>query len=287
VSAPNTNEKVPSHDEGAGFARPRAASGVRSGERSERDQNDGDALLELRDVHAGYGPFRSLFGVSFSIKPGAVLALLGSNGSGKTTVVRVVSGLIKPTAGEVVFEGRDVAGRRAYKIARLGITHAPEGRSVFASLTVEENLALTFREHFGRKNYRGALEQAFEMFPRLGERRRQLAGSLSGGEQRMVSLARVLVASPKLLVTDELSLGLAPVVIDEVYRTLATIRDHGVALMIVEQHVRRALSLADDVVVMAKGKVALHGPTAEVSDLTETLLPAAHGEATPDGRSPS
>jgi branched-chain amino acid transport system ATP-binding protein len=236
------------------------------------------ALLELRDVHAGYGPFRSLFGVSFAIRPGSVMALLGSNGSGKTTVVRVVSGLLKPTSGAVLFEGQDVTGRRTYRIARLGITHAPEGRSVFASLTVEENLVLTFREHFGRKGYRDKLEQAFEMFPRLGDRRSQLAGSLSGGEQRMLSLARVLVASPKLLVTDELSLGLAPVVIDEVYRMLATIRDHGVALIIVEQHVRRALQLADDVVVMAKGKVALSGPAADVSDLTETLIPAAHGD---------
>jgi branched-chain amino acid transport system ATP-binding protein len=240
-------------------------------------------LLELRDVHAGYGPFRSLFGVSFQIKPGAVMALLGSNGSGKTTVVRVVSGLIKPTSGLVIFDDKNVTGRRTYRIARLGITHAPEGRSVFASLTVEENLVLTFREHFGRKGVKAALDQAFTMFPRLGERRRQLAGSLSGGEQRMLSLARVLVASPKLLVTDELSLGLAPVVIDEVYRTLATIRDHGVALLIVEQHVRRALSLADEVVVMAKGRVALSGPADEVSDLTETLLPAAHGDPTADG----
>jgi len=240
-------------------------------------------LLELRDVHAGYGPFRSLFGVSFAVDPGSVTALLGSNGSGKTTVVRVVSGLIKPTAGAVMFQGRDVSGRRAYRIARLGITHAPEGRSVFASLTVEENLMLTFREQFGRKGARDALDKAFTMFPRLGERRRQLAGLMSGGEQRMLSLARVLVASPKLLVTDELSLGLAPVVIDEVYRTLATIRDHGVALLIVEQHVRRALSLADEVVVMAKGRVALSGPASEVADLTETLLPVAPGESPPDG----
>jgi branched-chain amino acid transport system ATP-binding protein len=241
-----------------------------------------NALLALRDVHAGYGPFRSLFGVSFEIKPGAVMALLGSNGSGKTTVVRVVSGLIKPTSGKVVFEGKDVTGRRAYRIARLGITHAPEGRSVFASLTVEENLLLTFRELFGRKRCREAAEKAFEMFPRLGERRRQLAGSLSGGEQRMLSLARVLVAEPRLLVTDELSLGLAPVIIDEVYKTLATIRDHGVSLLIVEQHVRRALNLADDVVVLLKGRVALSGSAAEVGDLTESLLPAAQGVG-PDG----
>lgn len=243
------------------------------------------ALLELRDVHAGYGPFRSLFGVSFAIRPGGVMALLGANGSGKTTVVRVVSGLVKPTSGSVILEGTDVTGRRPYRIARLGVTHAPEGRSVFASLTVEENLVLTFRELFGRKGAREALDRSFGMFPRLGERRRQLAGSLSGGEQRMLSLARVLVASPKLLVTDELSLGLAPVVIDEVYRMLATIRDHGVALLIVEQHIHRALSLADDVVVIAKGRVALSGPAAEVSDLTETLLPAAQGEPVPHGQS--
>jgi branched-chain amino acid transport system ATP-binding protein len=239
-------------------------------------------LLELRHVDAGYGPFRSLFDVSFGVRPHSVTALLGANGSGKTTVVRVVSGLVKPTAGAVIFEGRDITGRRAYKVARLGITHAPEGRSVFASLTVEENLLLTFRELFGRKHCRDAAEKAFDMFPRLGERRRQVAGSLSGGEQRMLSLARVLVAEPRLLVTDELSLGLAPVIIDEVYKTLATIRDHGVSLLIVEQHVRRALNLADDVVVLLKGRVALSGSAAEVGDLTESLLPAAQG-VRPDG----
>lgn len=265
----------------------------------------GGALLELRDVHAAYGPFRALFGVSLTIRPGSTLAILGANGAGKTTLVRVVSGLIRPTSGSVRFEGRDLtppARRRqwrrpwrrpprplsAYKIARLGITQAPEGRSVFGSLSVEENLVLGFRAQFGRAGMREPLEEAFAMFPRLGDRRRQLAGSLSGGEQRMLSLARVLVASPKLLVTDELSLGLAPVVIDDVYRTLNTIRERGVALLIVEQHVRRALSLADDVVVLAKGRVALAGRASELSDLTETLLPAAHGDApTEDGQTGS
>jgi branched-chain amino acid transport system ATP-binding protein len=245
--------------------------------------NGAPALVELRNVDAGYGPFRSLFDVSLSIAPGSVMALLGSNGSGKTTVVRVVSGLIRPTAGQLLVEGRDVTGLRAFRIARLGITHAPEGRSVFGSLTVAENLALTFRQQFGRKGTKQALDQAYEVFPRLGERRRQLAGSLSGGEQRMLSLARVLVASPKLLVTDELSLGLAPVVIDEVYRTLSTIREHGVALLIVEQHVKRALALADDVAVMAKGRVALSGPASEVGDLTHELLPAARGDGEASG----
>jgi branched-chain amino acid transport system ATP-binding protein len=235
-------------------------------------------LLELRDVHAGYGPFRSLFGIDIQVPPQSVLALLGANGSGKTTVVRVASGLIKPTAGHLLFEGRDVTGSRAYKLAQMGIVHAPEGRSVFASLTVEENLVLTFREVFGRRGTKAKLEQAYELFPRMGERRRQLAGTLSGGEQRMLSLARVLVRGPKLLITDELSLGLAPVIIDEVYQTLGTIRDAGCSLMIVEQHVHQALTLADHVVVLAKGRVVLSGTREEMGDLSDRLLPAVHGE---------
>jgi len=235
-------------------------------------------LLELRDIHAGYGPFRSLFGISVTIPPRSVLALLGANGSGKTTVVRVASGLIKPTAGQVLFEGRDVTGKRPFRLAQMGIVHAPEGRSVFASLTVEENLVLTFREVFGRRGTKGKLEQAYELFPRMGERRRQLAGTLSGGEQRMLSLARVLVRGPELLITDELSLGLAPVIIDEVYETLGTIRDAGCSLMIVEQHVHQALTLADNVVVLAKGRVVLSGSREEMGDLSDRLLPAVHGE---------
>ena len=239
-------------------------------------------LLELRDVEAGYGPFRSLFGVSFSVREHSVVALLGSNGSGKTSVVRVCCGLIEPTGGKLLYQGEDVTGSRAFRLARMGIVHAPEGRSVFGSLTVEENLALTFRQVFGRRGTKAALATAYELFPRLGERRRQLAGTLSGGEQRMVSLARVLVHEPKLLITDELSLGLAPVIIDEVYETLTTIRDTGTSLLIVEQHVRQALTLADDVVVMAKGRVALAGSTTELGDLSDRIMPAVQGEILSD-----
>lgn len=253
--------------------------------RSSAPVATGTPLFELRDIEASYGPFRSLFGVSFAVRQHGVTALLGANGSGKTTVVRVCAGLLKPTAGELRYEGKDVTGRRAYRVARMGIIHAPEGRSVFATLTVEENLALTFRQVFGRRGCRKALTQAYDLFPLLGERRRQVAGTLSGGEQRILSLARVLVREPKLLITDELSLGLAPVIIDEVYETLATIRDHGTALLIVEQHVRQALTLADDVVVMAKGQVTLSGRTDELGDLSDRLLPAVHGEkATGNGQ---
>jgi len=235
-------------------------------------------ILELRDIEASYGPFRSLFGVSFAIQEQGVTALLGSNGSGKTTVVRICSGLLHPTGGQLLYRGDDISQMRAYKLARRGVVHAPEGRSVFATLTVEENLALTFRQVFGRRGCREAIDRSYDLFPRLGERRRQLAGTLSGGEQRMLSLARVLVRAPKLLITDELSLGLAPVIIDEVYETLATIRSAGTALLIVEQHIHQALTLADHVVVMAKGRISLSGRTDELGDIAERIIPAVQGD---------
>ncbi|MDQ1520318.1 MAG: hypothetical protein QOI55_1391 [Actinomycetota bacterium] len=230
------------------------------------------SLLELDGVDAGYGPFRAIFGVSFSLAPGRVLAVLGSNGAGKTTTARVCSGLITPTAGKVWVLGNDVTNWHPYRYARLGVVHAPEGRSVFASLTVEENLELTFRRSRGRAGVAAGLEEAYTMFPRLGERRAQHAGTLSGGEQRMLSLSRVLVERPKLLIADELSLGLAPLIVDEVYQTLATIRDAGTTLLIIEQHVSHALELADDVIVLAKGEVAFNGPAADVGDLQAHLL---------------
>jgi branched-chain amino acid transport system ATP-binding protein len=230
-------------------------------------------VLELRNVDASYGPFRALFGVSLVVPERSAIALLGANGAGKTTVARVATGLVKPTAGQVLIEGVDVTGRRPFRIARLGVVHAPEGRSVFASLTVEENLELYFRREFGRGGVRAALARANEMFPRLGERRHQQAGTLSGGEQRMLSLARVMVHPPRLLVADELSLGLAPIVVDEVYETLATIRDAGTALLIVEQHVHHALEIADQVVLLTKGEVQYSGPATSTEDLAGYLLP--------------
>jgi len=233
--------------------------------------------LAFDQVDAGYGPFRAIFGVSFTVQPGEVLALLGSNGAGKTTVARVASGLITPSAGKVHVYGRDVTRWRPYRFARLGVVHAPEGRSVFASLTVEENLSLTFGRSRGRHGVHDALGQAYELFPRLGDRRRQVAGTLSGGEQRMLSLARVIVERPRLLVADELSLGLAPLIVDEVYQTLGTIRDQGTTVLIIEQHVNHALALADHVVVLAKGEVTFAGRAGEVGDLNELLLTGAAG----------
>lgn len=244
-----------------------STSGVVAGSPS-----DTPPVLELVDVHASYGPFRALFGISFTLLRGHVMALLGSNGAGKTTVARVCSGLISPTSGKVLLNGEDVSTARPFVYARNGVIHAPEGRSVFSTLTVQENLELTFRRSRGRDGVGAALEEAYGLFPRLGDRRKQIAGTLSGGEQRMLALARVMVEHPKLLIADELSLGLAPIIVDEVYRTLATIRDAGTTLLLVEQHVHHALAVADEAMVLLKGEAAYFGPVSELGDLHTRLL---------------
>ena len=228
------------------------------GERTRSAQPEpGRPVLELDGVSAGYGPFRALFDVSLAVGERSVTALLGPNGAGKTTVARVCSGLLAPTAGRVLLDGEDITGLPAWRVARRGVVHAVEGRSVFASLTVEENLVLTFRQALGQKAVAPTLERAYETFPPLGERRSQEAGTLSGGEQRM------------------LSLGLAPIVVDEVYRVLGAIRDAGASLLIVEQQVTRALQLADHAVVLGKGAVQYAGSVADLGDEAERLLPGA------------
>jgi branched-chain amino acid transport system ATP-binding protein len=231
-------------------------------------------LLHLDHVDAGYGPFRALFGVSLSVAEGQAVALLGANGAGKTTVARVATGLVAPTAGQVWWQGQDLTGRPTFRFARAGITHAPEGRSVFATLSVEENLVLWFRQEHGRAGVKPGLDKAYDLFPRLGQRRTQAAGSLSGGEQRMLSLARVMVDPPRLLVVDELSLGLAPIVVEEVYRTLRRIQGEGTALLVVEQQMTHALDLADEVVVLDNGRVVHVGPASDRDAVVEHLLPS-------------
>lgn len=233
-----------------------------------------DTLLLIDRVDASYGPFRALFDVSVTVVEGQAVALLGANGAGKTTVARVASGLVAPTAGRVWVGGEDLTAEAAYRFARAGVAHAPEGRSVFASLTVEENLVLAFRQAHGRNGVAPRLDRAYDLFPRLGERRGQDAGSLSGGEQRMLSLARVLVDPPRLLVVDELSLGLAPIVVDEVYRTLGRIREEGTSLLVVEQQMTHALDLADEVVILDNGRVTHRGPAADRAAVAEHLLPS-------------
>jgi len=234
--------------------------------------------LELRDVSAAYGRFRALFGASLSVGAGSVTALLGPNGAGKSTIARVATGLVAVTSGQILLEGEDVTGMPTWKLVRRGVAHAPEGRSVFATLDVEDNLRLTFVRALGRREAAAALERSYERFPGLASHRRQLAGTLSGGEQRMLALARVLAVPPRLLVVDELSLGLAPRVVDDVFRALREIRDAGTSLLVIEQQVPRALELAQHVVILRKGRVVHAGPTAELGDLARELLPSEPSE---------
>jgi branched-chain amino acid transport system ATP-binding protein len=231
-----------------------------------------DPVLRLDSVEASYRSFRALFGIDLEVAPGAAVALVGANGAGKSTVARVASGLVVPSAGRVEVAGRDLTGRAAHEFARAGIAHAPEGRAVFSTLSVEDNLRLAFRSSAEVTDSGAALVEAFELFPRLEERRAQLAGTLSGGEQRMLTLARVMVLRPRLLIADELSLGLAPLVTTEVYQTLAQVKRAGCALLIVEQHLDHALELADEVVVIRKGEVAFRGTPAEAAELSRSVL---------------
>lgn len=247
-----------------------------------------EPALEVVGVSAAYGPYRALFDVSFEVPAGGITALIGSNGAGKSTVARVVSGLLTSSSGALRLDGRDVTGWPAYKLARAGMAHVPEGRGVFASLTVEENLKLAFRQRGGRKGVPDSLARAYEVFPLLGSRRNQHGGTLSGGEQRILSLAKVLVVPPRVLVADEISLGLAPLMTDVVYDGLRRINQAGTALLIVEQQVDRVLEIAQSAVVLEHGSVAYRGPSAAAMGAVEGLLVARErAEAVADGDGPA
>ena len=215
-------------------------------------------LLELKDVVAFYGDFQALFGVSFEVRPNEVLALLGGNGAGKTTCLRVVSGLLRPRTGTVHFEGRDITKTPPDTIVDLGIAHVPEGRQLFPEMTVEENLYLGSQLPRARAHRAQNLERMYALFPRLAERKRQLAGTLSGGEQQMVAISRALMSEPKLLMLDEPSLGLSPKLTEQ---TLAAVREIAktVTVMIVEQKVMEGLEISDRGYVIEHGKLVKEG----------------------------
>ena len=231
-----------------------------------------EPILDLREVCASYGSYRALFGVSFKVPAGSIVALLGSNGAGKSTVARVVSGLVASSSGSVRFSGEEITGTPAFRIARLGMVHVPEGRGIFSSLSVEENLLLSFRQRVPRKEVAATLERAYKAFPILLERKGQIAGTLSGGQQRILALSRVLATPPRLLIVDELSLGLAPAIVDSVYDALVEIRKTGCAVLVVEQQVDRALAIADEAVLLARGLVAWSGPASGAGAAMDEVL---------------
>ena len=227
-------------------------------------------ILELRNIRASYGSIEVLHGVNLSIGRGEVVALLGPNGAGKSTMIKVVSGLLRPTSGQLIVGGRDVTGAAANALARTGLCTIPEGRGIFPNLTVRENLLMaTYSGH----KLSDIEERTYARFPRLSERRTQLAGTMSGGEQQMLSLARALATNPVILLLDELSMGLAPLIVAELYQQVAAIAAEGVSVLVVEQFARTVLGVADQAVLLAHGKVQVSG---KASDIGEDVLAGAY-----------
>jgi branched-chain amino acid transport system ATP-binding protein len=219
------------------------------------------AVLDIQDVQAYYGHVHALKGISLSVNAGEIVALIGANGAGKTTVLRTVSGLLRPRQGEVRIGGQSIRGMQAHQVVYLGVSHAPEGRKIFATLSVNENLNMGAYSLGGqRARIEQHREKVFALFPRLRERRNQLAGTLSGGEQQMLAMGRALMADPKVLLLDEPSLGLAPLLVRTIFDTVKQINASGVAILLVEQNARAALRLAHKGYVLETGNIVLSGP---------------------------
>ena len=225
---------------------------------------DGPALLTLEDVHAAYGPVVALSGLDLAVRPGELVCLIGANGAGKSSTLRAISGLLRAGRGRIVFDGREIGGLEPAEILRAGIAHCPEGRRVFPHLTVDENLAMGAYVRRDRRAVTDDLERVCEHFPILAERRRQMAGTLSGGEQQMLAIARALMARPRLMLFDEPSLGLAPTVVETTFGIIADIRRRGTTVLMVEQNADLALRMADRGYVMETSGIVLEGPSAEL-----------------------
>ncbi len=224
------------------------------------------AILEVENIASGYGEVQILWGASMTLQAGQITALVGANGAGKTTLLRTVMGLIRPKEGVVRFNGQNVSTMSAHAKAELGLILVPEGRQLFTTMTVEENLEMGASPKRAKPNYATNLERVYEIFPRLKERRRQKARTLSGGEQQMLAVARGIMAEPLVLMIDELSLGLAPLLVLDLFQTLRKLKDEGLTLLLVEQNVQMALAVSDYGFVLAHGKVDLHGKSRELID---------------------
>lgn len=222
-------------------------------------------MLAIRDLSVHYGPIEALKGVSIDVAQGEIISIIGANGAGKTTLLRAISGLLRPSAGTIRFDGREIGGAPTHTIVRSGLVQVPEGRMVLAKLSVLENLQAAAGVRPDKANVARDLERAMDRFPILRERAKQLAGTLSGGQQQMLVIARALMAKPKLLLLDEPSLGLAPVISTQVFAIISEIRREGVTILLIEQNANRALAIADRAYVLELGKLVLDGPAAEVA----------------------
>ena len=222
-------------------------------------------MLEIKDIHVYYGAIHAIKGVSLSVRQGEIVTLIGSNGAGKSTTLRTISGLLKPKEGDILFEGESIAGRPAQDIVKAGISQVPEGRRIFANMTVMENLELGAFSRTDADGIEADMHMVFERFPRLLERKEQAAGTLSGGEQQMLAMGRALMSHPRLLLLDEPSMGLAPLLIREIFSIIEDINRAGTTVLLVEQNANMALSIAHRAYVLETGRIALSGDAKELA----------------------
>lgn len=216
-------------------------------------------LLKITDLKLNYGMISAIKGIDLSVGEGQIVAILGANGAGKTSTLKVISGLLKPSGGEIIFDGQNIAGKPAHKVAKQGIMQSPEGRFVLVGLTVEENLRVGGYNIKDKAELARNFERVYTLFPRLKERAKQQSSTLSGGEQQMLAIGRALMGSPKLLILDEPSLGLAPLLIKDIFKTLVKIKEEGTTILIVEQNALATLKIADYAYVLELGKISMHG----------------------------
>ncbi|HHW41222.1 MAG TPA: ABC transporter ATP-binding protein [Syntrophomonadaceae bacterium] len=221
-------------------------------------------MLEVRDLSVFFGNIRALHGISFDVQEGEIVTLIGANGAGKTTTLRTISALNRPTGGEILFRGKPITGMKPHKIVSMGISHVPEGRRIIGNLTVLENLKMGAYTRTDRAEIQASLEEVFQRFPRLKERSRQLAGTLSGGEQQMLAIGRALMAKPVLLLLDEPSMGLSPILVEEIFNIISTINQQGTTVLLVEQNAYMALQIANRAYVLESGRIVLSGDSREL-----------------------
>ena len=224
------------------------------------------ALLEVKDLQVYYGVIQALKGISFEVNEGEIVTLIGANGAGKTTTMQSIMGLIHPKAGEVIYDGQNIVGIPTNKIVQLGMTQVPEGRRVFSELTVYENLLMGAYINKDRSKVKSDIDEVYQLFPRLCERKNQLAGMLSGGEQQMLAMGRALMSHPKLMMLDEPSMGLAPILVSQVFDMIKHLNETGTTILLVEQNAEKALSIADRAYVMEIGEITLSGTGKELAE---------------------
>ena len=235
------------------------------------------AMLEVKDLEVYYGMIQAIKGISFEVNKGEVIALIGANGAGKTTTLHTITGLLSPKKGSVMFEGKDITKIPAHKIVSMGMAHVPEGRLVFADLSVYENLKLGAYTRKDKENLNKDLESIYERFPRLAERKNQSAGTLSGGEQQMLAMGRALMSKPSIILMDEPSMGLSPILVNEIFDIIESISKSGTTVLLVEQNAKKALSIADRAYVLETGKIVTSGKASELLE-NDSIKKAYLGE---------